>query len=55
VSRRDEVRDPYGRLCWLHSPVCLEWREETRKEASPFRSLAELARRIVRTLVRVLG
>jgi hypothetical protein len=55
VSRRDEVHNLYDRLCWLYSPVCLEWREEAREEASPFCVLAELVRRTARTLARVLG
>jgi hypothetical protein len=55
MSRRDEVRDPSERLCWLHSPVCLEWREEAREVALPFRSLAGLARETGRPLARVLG
>jgi hypothetical protein len=55
VTRREEVRDPYNRLCWLYSPVCLEWRAEAQEEVFWFRLLAELARRMGRALARVLG
>jgi hypothetical protein len=33
VSLPGEVREPYDRLCWLRSPVCLEGREEARHNA----------------------
>ena len=53
MSRRDEVvRDPSEWLCWLNNPVCLERREEAREEASPFRLLAQLARRMDCALAR---
>jgi hypothetical protein len=55
VSQRDEARDSYYRLCWLHSPVCLEWRQEARGEASPFRSLVGLASKTSHALARMLG
>lgn len=56
MSRREEiVCDPPERLCWLHSPVCLERREEAREEAPPFRLLVGLARKAGRALAWVLG
>jgi hypothetical protein len=55
VHRREEVRDPYDQLCWLYSPVCLEWRAEAKEGVSSFRLLAELARRMGRALARVLS
>jgi hypothetical protein len=56
VSRPGEVHDPYERLCWLRSPVCLEWREEEPGgEVSPFHFLARPARKVGGALVQVLG
>jgi hypothetical protein len=56
VNPPDKVPNPYDRLCWLCSPVCLEWREEAREEdALPFRLLEELVRKMGRTLSRMLG
>ena len=55
MSQRREVRDPYDRLSWFYSPVCLEWGEQAREEAPPFRLLAELVRKTGRALARVLG
>ena len=55
MSRPDEIHDPYDRLCWLCSPVCLEGREEAREEAPPFRLLTELVRKTGRALSWMLG
>ena len=56
MSRRDQVgRETSERLCWFYSPVCLEWREETREEALLFRLLAQLVRRTKYALARRPG
>jgi len=46
--------DPYERLCWICSPVCLEWSEEERGEALPFHFVAWPARKVGGALARVL-
>ena len=55
MNQPDEVRDAYERLCWLCSPVCLEWREEARKEASLCRLHTELVRKTGRVLSWMFG